>query len=295
LSPDNDDADHERTWIMRLATFLAEDGTGPRAGDVRGDTVVGFAAGVTVADLIATGARPDATGAEFPLSRVRLIAPYRPRVVFLVGANYRAHVDAAQQVGMLSTLLAPGEIPCLLKGPGSPIGPYDDVIRPPKIEALDYEGELMVVAGGACTVAGYAVANDISARDAGDRWQLTRQKAGDTFCPWGPWVTTEDEIADPYDLRIRTWVDDDLRQDGNTSQMIARIPEIMDYIGKTIEIQAGDLILTGTPAGTAVESANPRYLAPGQVVRVEIGRLGHVRNRIAAGPLDDLEQAGHSS
>ncbi|WP_427919207.1 fumarylacetoacetate hydrolase family protein [Streptomyces sp. cg40] len=268
---------------MRLATFVAPGESGPRSGDVRDGVVVSFDGNPSVADILATADRPVARGPEFALTDVRLLAPFRPRAVFMVGANYKAHVDAAAKVGKMPDWLAPGEIPCLLKGPGSPVGPSDPVVRPPEIRSLDYEGELMAVLGPGGRPVGYAVANDISARDVGDRWQLTRHKGGDTFCPWGPWITTADEIPDPYALRLRTWVDDELRQDGSTAEMIVRIPEIVDYIGKTIAVRQGDLLLTGTPAGTAAEMTDPRWLQPGQRVRVEIEGLGSIENTIVAG------------
>lgn len=268
---------------MRLATFVAPGQSAPRAGEVRGDTVVGYAEGVSVSELVVAAERPSASGPQYPLDDVRLLAPYRSRAVFMVGANYKAHVDAAAKVGKMPDWLNPGEIPALQKGPGSPVGPFDDIVRPAQIQNLDYEGELIVVLGEGGAIAGYAVANDVSARDAGDKWQLMRHKGGDTFCPWGPWVTTADEVPDPYNLRIRTWVDGELRQDGNTSEMVVRVPEIVAYIEKTIKTQPGDLLLTGTPAGTGTERAEPVWLQPGQRVRVEIEGLGAIDNRVVAG------------
>jgi 2-keto-4-pentenoate hydratase/2-oxohepta-3-ene-1,7-dioic acid hydratase in catechol pathway len=268
---------------MRLATFVASGDSTPRSGEVRGDRIASFAEGVTVDDVLFRGASSATPGPEYALSDVRLLAPYRPRAVFMVGANYKAHVDAAAQVGKMPDWLNPGEIPALQKGPGSPIGPYDDIVRPPAIENLDYEGELLAVLGEGGVPAGFAVANDVSARDAGDKWQLMRHKGGDTFCPWGPWVTTADEVPDPYNLRIRTWVDGELRQDGSTAEMLVRIPEIVAYLGKTITVQPGDLLLTGTPAGTGTEREVPVWLQPGQRVRIEIERLGAIENPIVAG------------
>lgn len=267
---------------MRLARFIAPGDTHARTGQVHDGGVVSFEADLSVPELLAMAERPTADGPAFALDEVRLMAPYSPRAVFMVGANYKAHVDAAAEVGKMPDWLAPGEIPCLIKGPASPIGPHDPIVRPTAIQCLDYEGELIVVMGDHGRPAGYAVANDVSARDVGDRWQLTRHKGGDTFCPWGPWVTTVDEVPDPYALRLRTWVDDELRQDGSTAEMLVRIPEIVDYIQKTIAVFAGDLILTGTPAGTAAEMVEPRWLQPGQRVRVEIEGLGSIENPVIA-------------
>jgi 2-keto-4-pentenoate hydratase/2-oxohepta-3-ene-1,7-dioic acid hydratase in catechol pathway len=244
--------------------------------------------GLSTEALVKHTDRPAATGPAFPLAEVQLLMPYRPRAVFMVGANYRAHVEAADKVGKMPDFLNPGEIPCLLKGPGSAVGPHDNVVRPPEIKALDYEGELLVIAGENGSIAGYAVANDISARDVGDKWQLTRHKGGDTFCPWGPWVTTADELPDPYSLGLRTWVDGELRQDGSTAEMVVKAPEIIAYIQKTIKVEPADVVLTGTPAGTATETAadfpeSAPWLQPGQVVRVEIEGLGAIENTIIQG------------
>lgn len=267
---------------MRLARFLVPGEEMPRVGDVRGAEVLSSQPGTTVGEVLAGTRDFDHTGEVFSLGDVRLLMPYQPRAIFLVGINYSAHREAAEARDLLP-VLNPGEIPCLLKGPASPIGPYDDIIKPAGIECLDYEGELLVVIGRDGTAGGFAVANDVSARDVGDRWQLTRHKGGDTFCPWGPWVTTSDEVDDPYDLRVRTWVDDDLCQDGNTSEMLADIPEIIEYVGKTIALRPGDAILTGTPAGTIAEKDQPNWLRPGQLVKVEIDGLGSIANRVASG------------
>ena len=274
---------------MRVGSFVAAGESVVRCGDVRGDRVVSFTGGVTPLDVLdAATHRPVADGPEFAVADVRFVMPYRPRVVFIVGMNYQSHVTA----GTAATKKrggdawvdprAPGELPTLLKGPGSAVGPHDDIVRPKHIANLDYEGELVAIVGADGEIGGYAVANDVSARDAGDKWQLTRSKAGDTFCPWGPWVTTADEIENPYDLRIRTWVAGELRQDGSTSEMLIRIPEIMAYISKTITPRRGDLVLTGTVAGTAAEMIEPKWLQLGQSVRVEIDGLGAIENTVVA-------------
>jgi 2-keto-4-pentenoate hydratase/2-oxohepta-3-ene-1,7-dioic acid hydratase in catechol pathway len=265
---------------MRLATFVVNGEDDCRAGDVQGDRVVTFAGDLTVEDLVRLDDPPAAAGESFALNEVELTMPYKPRAVFMVGANYKAHVQAVEDAGKWPDMLAAGEIPCLQKGPASPIGPYDQIVRPPEIECLDYEGELMIIVGPRGQAGGYAVANDVSARDVGDKWQLMRHKGGDTFCPWGPWVTTADEVPDPYDLQLRTWVDGELRQDASTSEMVVRGPEIIRYIEKTISVQPGDAILTGTPAGTIAEMVDPAWLQAGQRVRIEFECLGYIENEI---------------
>lgn len=268
---------------MHLARFLPLGECKPRTGDVRGDEVVCFEAGIGVDDILSGSLQPIISGEVFRTRAVRFLMPYRPRVIFVVGVNYAAHQEAVEAKYALPAL-NPGELPCLLKGPASPVGPFDAVVRPREIECLDYEGELLVLVGADGQAGGYAVANDISARDVGDSWQLTRHKSGDTFCPWGPWVTTIDEIPDPYDLSVRTWVDGRLRQEGHTSEMLTGIDEIMEYVRKTIALSPGDAILTGTPAGTMAERDDPEWLQPGQIVEVEIEGLGRIANRVAAAP-----------
>ncbi len=146
---------------------------------------------------------------------------------------------------------------------------------------LDYEGELAVVMGADARVAGYAVADDVSARDLQRREpQWTRAKGSDTFCPFGPWVTTADEVPDPEDLALRTWVNGDLRQDAHTSDLVFSIPEIVAFLSETITLLPGDLILTGTPSGVGMAMDPPQYLQDGDVVRIAIDTLGEIEHAI---------------
>jgi 2-keto-4-pentenoate hydratase/2-oxohepta-3-ene-1,7-dioic acid hydratase in catechol pathway len=132
-------------------------------------------------------------------------------------------------------------------------------------------------------VAGYAVADDVSARDLqGRERQWTRAKGADGFCPYGPWITTADEIADPHALSLRTWVNGELRQDGSTADMIFRIDALISFIRETCTLEPGDLILTGTPAGVGMAMDPARFLEPGDVVRIEIEHLGAIEHAIAA-------------
>jgi 2-keto-4-pentenoate hydratase/2-oxohepta-3-ene-1,7-dioic acid hydratase in catechol pathway len=150
------------------------------------------------------------------------------------------------------------------------------------VRQLDYEGELAVVMASDGVVAGYAVADDLTARDlqaAESHW--TRAKGFDASCPLGPWITTADEIPEPADLGIRTWVNGDLRQDGRTADMIFGIDDVLSYLAETCTIRAGDVLLTGTPPGVGAGMTPPLYLASGDVVRIEIDRLGTIEHRIA--------------
>jgi 2-keto-4-pentenoate hydratase/2-oxohepta-3-ene-1,7-dioic acid hydratase in catechol pathway len=136
--------------------------------------------------------------------------------------------------------------------------------------------------GASGAIAGYAVADDLSARDLqGREPQWTRAKGFDNACPWGPWITTVDEVDDPHALALRTWVNDELRQDGSTSDLIFGVPELVAFLTETCTLEPGDLILTGTPAGVGM-AMDPRvFLQSGDVVRIEIERLGAIEHRIA--------------
>ena len=140
---------------------------------------------------------------------------------------------------------------------------------------------MVIGAGG--RIAGWAVADDVSARDlqeAEEQW--TRAKGFDTSCPWGPWITTVDELADPLGLRIGSWVNGEQRQDGDTRDLIFVPQVLVDFIAQTCTLEPGDLILTGTPDGVGKAFDPPRYLEQGDVVRIEIERLGSIEHVIEA-------------
>jgi 2-keto-4-pentenoate hydratase/2-oxohepta-3-ene-1,7-dioic acid hydratase in catechol pathway len=262
---------------MRLATFLPDGSSTPRAGEVRGEQVVAFAdERFTVLDRLRDPGAPRADGLSFALAEVTLLAPVpRPRAIFGIGMNYADHVAE-----MRST---PPETPIVfMKLPSSAASPNAPVRCPPAVRRLDYEGELAVVMGAGGQIAGYAVANDVSARDLQKReLQWTRAKGADGFCPYGPWITTTEEVPDPHALALRTWVNGELRQHSSTSNLIFRIPELVEFISETCTMEPGDLILTGTPSGVGMGLDPPAYLAAGDVVRIEIERLGQIEHAIA--------------
>src|SRR5215218_3424683 len=169
---------------MRLATFLTPDSDEPLAGEVVGERVVAFDDGSSVLDRLASGDRTSAGGADRALADVTLLAPVpRPRAIFGIGLNYAAH---AAETGR--------ELPerpiVFMKLPSSSAPPGGPVRRPAVVKRLDYEGELAIVIGAGGQIAGYAVADDVSARDLQRREpQWTRAKGADGFCPWGPWIT----------------------------------------------------------------------------------------------------------
>src|SRR3954447_4854337 len=261
---------------MKLATFLVPGAGAPVAGEVRGDRVVAFDDGATVLDRLASGDRTPAAGADHAVADVTLLAPVpRPRAIFGVGLNYAAH--AAEQGK------APPEQPIIfMKLPTSAAAPNGDVTCPAVVRRLDYEGELAVVMGAGGTVAGYAVADDLSARDLQRREpQWTQAKGFDGSCPYGPWITTADEVADPEALALRTWVNGELRQDSSTADLIFGIERLVAFISETCTLEPGDLILTGTPSGVGMAMDPPRFLAASDVVRIEIEGLGAIEHRVA--------------
>ncbi len=271
---------------MRLATFKPPTSEAPRAGSVEGDRVQAFAdERLTVLDVLASPALAqshaaiggsDRPGPSWPLAEVTLLAPVpAPRAIFGIGLNYADHV--AETGG------EPPERPLVfMKLPASAAPPNAPVRCPPVVRRLDYEGELAVVMGTGGRVAGYAVADDVSARDLqGREPQWTRAKGADGFCPYGPWITTTEDVPNPHALSLRTWVNGELRQNSNTSNLIFKVPELIAFIAETCTLFPGDLILTGTPSGVGLGQNPPAFLASGDVVRIEIEQLGAIEHAIA--------------
>src|SRR5881398_2109602 len=217
------------------------------AGEVSGHHITAFADGTTVLARLASGDQTPARGESWPLADVRLLAPVpRPRAIFGIGLNYADH---AAETGAQAP-----EAPIVFQKPPGASAPPDGPVRIPAVSRrLDYEGEMAIVMGAGGSVAGFAVADDVTARDLQRREpQWTRAKGADTFCPVGPWVTTVDEVPDPGDLRLRTWVNGELRQDSRTSDLIFGCQELVDFISQTCTLRPGDLILTGTPNGVGM-------------------------------------------
>ena len=210
----------------------------------------------------------------------------RPGKIVCVGLNYRDHAEE-QGVELPKAPLFFAKYTTSLIGPGDPI------VIPPAVEQCDYEAELGVVIGTTVrnvskenaleAVAGYLCANDVSARDLqfGDG-QWTRGKSPDTFCPVGPLVPAS-EIPDPHNLRIRAIVSGEVLQDSTTANLIFGIDEIISYASQTSTLEAGDLILTGTPAGVGIFRDPKRLLEPGDTVTIEIEGLGELTNPVTAG------------
>jgi 2-keto-4-pentenoate hydratase/2-oxohepta-3-ene-1,7-dioic acid hydratase in catechol pathway len=259
---------------MKLASFATPDGT-RHDGEVRDDRVVAFADGSTVRDRLASGDRSPAAGADFALGEVRLLAPHAPEAIFGIGLNYAAHVlEGGREL--------PEAPVVFMKTPRSAADPGAPVKAPAVVRRLDYEGEMAIVMGAGGEIAGFAVADDLSARDLQRREpQWTRAKGFDGSCPFGPWVTTADEVPDPDDLGLRTWVNGELRQDSRTNDLIFSVAKLVAFLQETCTLAPGDLILTGTPSGVGVYMDPPRFLTTGDVVRIEIESLGTIEHAVA--------------
>ena len=259
---------------MKLATFCVPDRSQPLAGEVVEDRVHAFADHASVTDVLARK-RGHRTKQSWPLSEVTLLAPVpAPGTIYGIGLNYAAHV--AETGGERPA------VPIVFVKVRGAVAPPGGPIRCPKVvRRLDYEGELAIVIGAGGTIGGYCVADDVTARDLqGREPQWTRAKGADTFCPFGPWITTGDEVPDAGDLRLRTWVGGELRQDSRTSDLIFGCQELVDFIAQTCALMPGDLILTGTPSGVGMALDPPRFLHSGDVVRIEIERLGTIEHAV---------------
>jgi len=234
------------------------------------------------------------TAPRFALARVRLCAPVpRPRKFLGLGFSYRSHVEEIRKAGI--PLDIPDNQVWFNKQVTSVTGPYDDIHKPRVSDAFDYEGEMAVVIGrhgrhvrakdAQAYVAGYMVTNDLSVRD----WQMrsptaTLGKSFDTHGPLGPWLTTADEIEHAGNLRVRTWVDDDLRQDGNTDDFIYSVGEMIEELSTVFTLEPGDILATGTPSGVGAAFRPPRFLKVGQTAKVEIEGLGFIANTVIEEP-----------
>ena len=259
---------------MKLATFRVPGRDEPLAGEVIDGRVIAFEGGVGVVDVLA-GAQPSRAVDSWSLDEVTLLAPVpRPGTVYAIGLNYAQHIK--------ETGNEPPKAPIVFVKVANSVAPPGGPIRCPEVvKRLDYEGELTIVIGAGGAIAGFCVADDVSARDLQRREpQWTRAKGADTFCPFGPWVTTADEIPDPGNLSLRTWVNGDLRQDSNTSDLIFGCDELVRFISETCTLAPGDLILTGTPSGVGHAMDPPQFLTSGDVIRIEIELLGSIEHRV---------------
>ena len=239
--------------------------------------------------LLAMQALIDSGLGRFDLADVKLNAPVpRPGKYLGISLNYDDHIaeTGAEQP----------KYPSFFTKQSSCVIAHGDFIHQPKVsDKLDYEGELAFVIGKRCrhvpidkahqVIAGFTIANDVSIRD----WQARSAtmmigKSFDTCGPLGPWIVTPDELVDPHHLSIKTWIDDELRQDGNTQQMIFNCYEMIAYLSQAMTLEPGDVITTGTPSGVGVKMYPRGYMKPGQTVRIEIEGIGTLSNVVIAEP-----------
>jgi 2-keto-4-pentenoate hydratase/2-oxohepta-3-ene-1,7-dioic acid hydratase in catechol pathway len=235
-------------------------------------------------------ARTAASAPRLALSAVTLEAPIAQPPTFLaIGLNYADHVAESGMPKPAAPVVFNKQVTCVV-GPGA--GIEVPTVAP---DWVDYEGELGIVIGTRCrnvaiddaasVIAGYLIVNDVSVRD----WQratptMTMGKSWDTHGPTGPWLVTADEVGDPHDLGIRTWVDGELRQNASTKQMITNCWELIAHISTAFTLLPGTIIATGTPAGVGFVMNPPRCLKPGSTVRIEIDKLGVLENPVIAQP-----------
>ena len=260
---------------MRLATF---DG---RFGRIEDDAIVPM--GDDLVSFLATGASRD--GEPVAIVDVTFGPPVRrPGKVIGVGLNYRDHAEESGQP-------VPNEPVLFAKFASSVIGPGEPIVVPEVVTQPDYEAELGVVIGRTATrvdeahalehVGGYVCANDVSARDLqfhSSQWMLG--KAIDSFLPCGPWLVTPDEIPDPQRLGIRCALAGEMVQDSSTDNMVFGVAELIAFISRTLTLEPGDLIATGTPSGVGMSRTPQRWLEDGEEVSVEIDGIGRLTNTV---------------
>jgi 2-keto-4-pentenoate hydratase/2-oxohepta-3-ene-1,7-dioic acid hydratase in catechol pathway len=284
---------------MKLATFTYSGQT--RIGVVVGDELADLASTKLPTDMVSLleggpsmldavrAALP--TAPRLPLSSVRIEAPVlRPRKFLGLGASYGSHIKEVAHI-----MPPPKHQTWFNKQVTCVNGPYDDIEMPSVSNTLDYEGELAIVIGARGRnvkgpsvrqmIAGFTVCNDVSVRE----WQMrastaTLGKSFDTHGPLGPWIVSTDELPNIHNLSLRTWVNGELRQDGNTSDLIYRFGEMIEELTTVFTLEPGDVLATGTPAGVGGARQPPEYLKIGDVVKVEIEGIGHIQNRVVAQP-----------
>jgi len=283
---------------MRFVTYRGADGK-VGAGVVRDGTVVSLepAGFPDLLTLIRGGEQALAAARRWlesapesavtPLAEAQLLAPIpRPPKIICIGLNYRDHAaETGKTVEKIPTVFA--------KFPTAVIGPGANIVLPKASTKPDYEAELAFVIGTGGRyiqasewrrhVFGYTAFNDVSARDfqmATTQWMMG--KTFDTFAPMGPWIVTEDEIPDPHALDISLTLNGVVMQSSNTSNLIFRIPDLIEFLSSVFTLEPGDVVATGTPSGVGVARKPPVFLKPGDQVTVRIAGVGELTNPVAA-------------
>jgi 2-keto-4-pentenoate hydratase/2-oxohepta-3-ene-1,7-dioic acid hydratase in catechol pathway len=277
---------------MKLVTFQADDG--PAIGVLDGVEIVPLAADpalpAAMVDFVALGAqgleRAVAllrTAPRMPADGVRLLAPLRPRNnVMCVGKNYHEHAREFAGSGFDASAkqTVPDAPVIFTKALSSVVGPSDEVrVSDDATATSDYEGELAVVLDSGGHVYGYTIVNDVTIRDLQKKHvQFFIGKSAATYCPIGPVLVTADEIEDVGLLRVQTRINGELRQDAPVKDLIFDIPSLISSISAAVQLEAGDIISTGTPAGVGLGFTPPRFLASGDVMEVTIDGIGTLTN-----------------
>ena len=281
---------------MKLVTFTEKNGP-PKVGKLIDKEIVEFDRALFPSDMVSLieifdDIKSDLesfNGPSIPIEQIELMQPViRPQKILAIGLNYKDHI---QETGFEKP-----EFPLFFnKQLTSVNGPFGDIHLPKVSDKLDYEGELGFIIGKKCrhvskndakkVIAGFVTCNDVSVRD----WQMksptfTLGKSFDTHSPFGPYLTTFDEVNDPHNLSIKTWVNGELRQDSNTSNLVYDCYEQIETLSTAFTLEPGDLIMTGTPAGVGIGFEPKRYLRTGDVVKIEIEKVGIIQNKVVNEP-----------
>jgi 2-keto-4-pentenoate hydratase/2-oxohepta-3-ene-1,7-dioic acid hydratase in catechol pathway len=267
---------------MKIAQYYDHEQV--RVGVIEGDFLLPLDFEGSVIDLIEREMPAKPKGRTLPLEKIRFApAVSRPSKIIALGLNYLDHAKESKGKIPKEPLLF-AKFPTSLAAHKEPITWSEEITK-----KVDFEAELAVIIGKRIyrpqkdqvmdAVFGYACANDVSARDLqfGDG-QWVRGKSLDTFCPIGPWIVTRDEIPDPHCLSIKTVLNGTTMQDSNTNLMIFQVPEVIDFISRQITLLPGDVILTGTPHGVGTFRDPSIYMKDGDVVVVEIEKVGRLIN-----------------
>ena len=277
---------------MKLATYIANGQT--RTGIVVGESIIDTDFAGSMIELIAQwdALRPRleakaAAGDGVPLASVKLCAPVqRPGKIFAIGLNYADHIAE-------SNMGTPARQVWFTKAQTSINGPYDPIAIARGTATTDYEVELVAIVGrggkhiaaadAAGAIFGYCVGNDVTERmwqHATPQWSLG--KSFDTHAPIGPWIVTADELGDPHGLGVRCFVNGDKRQDSSTANLVFNLWQQVEHLAVGMTLEPGDVIFTGTPGGVGAAMDPRQFLQPGDVVRCEIDRLGHIEGTMVA-------------
>ena len=278
---------------MKLVSFTARDGKTYPGSLHEPDSLIVCLSGAgfhSALEVIAAGVTETQEDRAYPflkLNEVRLGAPLpNPPRIFAIGLNYREHAIETNKPIPTTPIV-------FLKLPTAIIGPKDPIVLPENSAEPDYEAELAFVIGKGGFripadkwrehVYGYTIVNDVSARDvqrSSTQWSLS--KSFPTFCPMGPAIVTADEIPDPHSLAISLSIDGEVLQNSNTSELIFKIPALIEYISSITPLLPGDIVSTGTPSGVGAGRTPKRWLKPGETVTVTVKNLGSLTNPVTA-------------